>query len=127
MKNNAISNSIANSISDSIFLPPQHSAHMQEIDAAGRRLAQHLSQHCGELPHDVAQRLRVARTQALALRKPEAGLRLPVLSSGQRLALSGGVSEGLGLWSVLGSALPLLALLAGLVRQFIEGLSYLND
>ena len=36
------------------------------------------------------------------------------LAQGSSLALTGPESEGLGLWSVLGSALPLVALLVGL-------------
>ena len=84
------------------------------MDRMGGQLAQLLTQASGELPHDLCERLRVARQQALAVRKPEPAPRLQVLAQGSRLALGGPESEGLGLWSVLGSALPLLALLVGL-------------
>jgi len=85
------------------------------MDRMGGQLAQLLTKASGELPHDLSERLRVARQQALAVRKPEPAPRQQVLAQGSSLALAGPPSEGLGLWSVLGSALPLLALLAGLV------------
>jgi len=84
------------------------------MDATGGQLAQLLTQASGELPHDLSERLRVARQLALAVRKPEPAPRLQVLAQGSSLTLAGPESEGLGLWSVLGSALPLLALLVGL-------------
>lgn len=85
------------------------------MDRMGQHLAQLLSQSSAELPHDLSERLRVARQQALAARKPELALQPQVVLQGSSLALSGPPSEGLGLWSVLGSLLPLLALVAGLV------------
>ena len=84
------------------------------MDAMGGQLAQLLTQASGELPHDLSERLRVARQQALAVRKPEPAPRLQVLAQGSSLTLAGPESEGLGLWGVLGTALPLLALLVGL-------------
>ncbi|MFM7025269.1 MAG: DUF3619 family protein [Limnohabitans sp.] len=87
----------------------------EPMDRMGHQLARLLSQSCGELPHDLTERLRVARQQALASRKLEPVLMHQVATAGSSLTLSGRPSEGLGLWSVLGSALPLLALLAGLV------------
>lgn len=85
------------------------------MDRMGQHLAQLLTQASAELPHDLTERLRVARQQALAARKPELAPQHQVVAQGSSLALSGPASEGLGLWSVLGSALPLLALVAGLV------------
>jgi len=84
------------------------------MDRMGGQLAQLLTQTSGELPHDLSERLRVARQQALAVRKPEPAPRQQLLAQGSSLALAGPESEGLGLWSVLGSALPLLALLVSL-------------
>ena len=86
----------------------------QPMDRMGQQLAQLLTQSSGELPHDVSERLRVARQRALAARKLEAAPRTQVLAQGSSLTLAGPESEGLGLWGVLGSALPLLALLVGL-------------
>ena len=90
-------------------------APQKPMDRMGQHLAQLLTQASGELPHDLSERLRVARQQALAARKPELALQHQVVVQGNSLTLAGPPSEGLGLWSVLGSALPLLALLAGLV------------
>jgi len=87
----------------------------EPLDRMGLQLAQLLSQASAELPHDLTERLRVARQQALAARKPDLALQPQVLVQGSSLALTDPPSEGLGLWSVLGSILPLLALVAGLV------------
>jgi hypothetical protein len=87
----------------------------EPLDRMGLHLAQLLTQASAELPHDLTERLRVARQQALAVRKPELVLQHQVVAQGSSLTLSNSPSEGLGLWSVLGSALPLLALVAGLV------------
>ena len=84
------------------------------MDRLGQTLADMLSQSSPELSHDLSERLRVARQQALAVRKSEPTPSLQLLQQGSSLALAGPPSEGLGLWSVLGSSIPLLALLAGL-------------
>ena len=85
------------------------------MDRMGQNLARLLSQASGELPHDLSERLRVARQQALAVRKPEPAPRLQLAAQGNNLALTDPPGEGMGLWRILGSVLPLLALLAGLV------------
>lgn len=85
------------------------------MDRMGQQLAQLLTQTGGELPHDLSERLRIARQQALAVRKPEPAPRLQLAPQGNSLTLTDPPNEGLGLWSVLGSALPLLALVIGLV------------
>jgi hypothetical protein len=85
------------------------------MDRMGQHLAHMLSQSTADLPHELSERLRVARLQALAARKPELVLQPQVLAQGSSLTLGDTASEGLGLWSVLGSVLPLLALVAGLV------------
>ena len=91
------------------------------MDRMGLHLARLLGPSGGELPHDLSERLRVARQQALAVRKPEPAPRAQVVAQGSSLTLADPPSEGLGPWSVLGSALPLLALLAGLVTvQWID-------
>ena len=51
-----------------------------------------------------------------------------VTHSDGSLTLSGPPNEGLGLWSILGSALPLLALLAGLVTvQWLDREQTVSD
>lgn len=91
------------------------------MDRMGQHLALLLTQASAELPHDLTERLRVARQQALAARKPELILQTQVAVQGSSLALNGSPNEGLGLWSILGSVLPLLALVAGLgVVQWLD-------
>lgn len=100
----------------------------EPMDRMGQELARLLTQSCGELPHDLTERLRIARQHALAVRKPEPVLKHQVVANGSSLTLAGPPSEGLGLWSILGSALPLLALLAGLVTvQWLDREQTVSD
>ncbi|MBD8049019.1 DUF3619 family protein [Limnohabitans radicicola] len=86
------------------------------MDLLGQQLAQALTRHSSDLPHDVSERLRFARQQAMAVRKPDmAPALLGIRQSNGSLTLAGPPSEGLNLWNILGSALPLIALVAGLV------------
>jgi hypothetical protein len=77
----------------------------------GRRVAARLSQGNLELPHDIGERLRVARGQALARQKAVRQLQAApaIVSSGASAAL------GAGWWTRIGSVVPLVALVAGLV------------
>lgn len=86
----------------------------EPMDRLGQRLASLLEPSCAEVSHDLSERLRIARTQALMVRKPEPAPRQQWAAHSGSLTLSGPPTEGLGLWSILGSALPLLALLAAL-------------
>lgn len=101
---------------------PLHHAEILQ-DRFGLKVASRLSQGAAELPHDLSERLRVARLQAVAQRKraPVRQSRLAgsVSADGSSAALSFG-DEGWSPWSGLASALPLLALVAGLV--FINGI-----
>ncbi len=74
-----------------------------------RRLTARLSAGTSELPHDIAERLRVARTQAVARRRHSTR---QATSQGK-----GTASPGLGRvwWSRLGALVPLVALVAGLL------------
>lgn len=83
-------------------------------DAFGRRVAARLSAGTAELPHDVTERLRAARVQALARRKV-AGLQGAVSVSGNQALLTYGGEDGISLWGRIASALPLIALAAGLI------------
>ncbi len=95
----------------------QHSSELL-ADRFGRRIATRLSAGSVDLPHDVSERLRVARQQAVTNRKRQA---LPQ----RQLAPASGVSvqgnsltfgdEGLTLWSRLAGVLPLVTLVVGLV------------
>ena len=100
----------------------------EPMDRMGHELARLLTQSCGELPYDLTERLRVARQQALAVRKAEPAPIHQVVAQGNSLTLAGPPSEGLGWWSILGSALPLLALLAGLVTvQWLDREQIVSD
>ena len=93
--------------------PSNQPLHPQERFA--RQVVSRLAGGTAELPYHVTERLRAARVQAVARRKP-ANLR-----SASAVGASGGAAtltfgdEGWSLWSRIGSALPLIALVAGLV------------
>lgn len=99
-----------------------------ELDARvtrfGLRVAASLTERNSELPHDVSERLRFAREQAMAraakarAASSAAAANPAVAQMGATLALSGGPrgqSDGNGLWAKLGAVLPLILLLAGLL------------
>lgn len=83
-------------------------------DRFGRKIAARLSAGSTELPYEVSERLRAARMQALSRRKVQARTAATTVTSAGTAALTFG-DEGLNLWSRLASALPLIALVAGLV------------
>lgn len=81
----------------------------------GRRVAARLDQATAELPHEVTERLRAARVQALARRKVFSlqPARTGSVAPGGVATLGG--DGGPPLWHRIASILPLIALLAGLV------------
>jgi hypothetical protein len=84
-------------------------------DRFGRRLAARLDAGLDDLPPDVTERLRAARTQALARRKVAVlQTASTVVASGSQAALGSG-DDRFTWWQRIASALPLLALAAGLV------------
>lgn len=85
-------------------------------DQFGRQVAARLDASLPELAHDVAERLRAARVQAVAQRKMAVmqPARAVSVSADGQAALDGG-DERIGLWHRLASALPLIVLAAGLV------------
>jgi hypothetical protein len=94
-------------------------SNMHRVDQVGQAIARQLNEHAIDLPHDISERLRVARMQAISLRKPEpvrvlAAQLVPALGTSM-----GKLDEGLNLWSRLASALPLIALLFGLATIHI--------
>lgn len=104
-----------------------------KVDRFGLQVAAGLTERSNALPHDVTERLRFAREQALAraaqaraARTAAAPASTPVVQMGATLAMAGGPrgmtgmggdtgSKDGGLWPKLVSALPLLALLGGLL------------
>ncbi len=103
-----------------------HNPHFsQELDAKvtrfGLRVAASLTEQSDSLPHDVSERLRFAREQALmkaqAARKaqPATAPGLQVVRSGSALALGGLGKGGSSRWFKFASVMPLLLLVAGLL------------
>nr|CBA29181.1 hypothetical protein Csp_A10860 [Curvibacter putative symbiont of Hydra magnipapillata] len=87
---------------------------MQE--AVARAITSRLNESANALPHDISERLKVARMQALAKRK----LVAEAVSDSVVLAQAGqatmGMRSGFRNWMTqLGSWLPLLALITGMV------------
>jgi hypothetical protein len=84
-------------------------------DRFGRRVAARLSTGVAELPYDVSERLRAARTQAVAMRKRVAGLRTAVAVSASGGAAALTADEPVSWWNRVASVLPMFALVGGLV------------
>lgn len=78
----------------------------------GARVAQRLSVGTQDMPHDIAERLRAGRAQAVARRKLVQLRTAPVAASVGR---DGALTLGGGWWTRIASALPLVLLAAGLV------------
>lgn len=95
----------------------QHHAEILQ-DRYGLKLAARLSAGAQELPHDISERLRVARVQAVSRRKVVqiAKLRLAsaVSPSGSAATMPFG-DDGWSIWGRLASVLPLVTLVVGLV------------
>jgi hypothetical protein len=95
-------------------------AGQRHLDALETQLAQHVAHRLQlaseSLPHDIVERLRFAREQALNRarhqRQQETVPALAVSAAGHGLAVLGGPPS---VWLRLASALPLLVLVAGLV------------
>lgn len=92
----------------------------------GLRVAARLSEANETLPHDISERLRVARQRAVAAIPAQAAVKpqaarareVSVFSVNGGVATAGGLSFGddrAPWWIRLGSLLPVLALLAGIV------------
>lgn len=94
---------------------PQQRADVLQ-DRFGLKTASYLSAGTADLPRDISERLRAARAQAVSRRKiaktQTAG---NVINAGGSAALTWGSEEGLGWWGRIGSVLPLIALVAGLL------------
>ncbi|MFC5522247.1 DUF3619 family protein [Polaromonas jejuensis] len=82
----------------------------------GLKAASYLSEGVADLPYDISERLRAARSRAISQRKiaktETAG---GVVNAGGSAALSWGSDDGLSWWSRIGSVLPLIALVVGLL------------
>ena len=83
-------------------------------DRFGLQVAARLSDAADELPYDISERLRAARTRALTQRRSAAQTASSVTRSGAAATLTFG-SEHLNWWDRVAAAAPLLALVLGLV------------
>jgi hypothetical protein len=99
----------------------QASNRISSQDDLGHAITSRLDDAARQLPHDVSERLKVARILALEKRR-QAQLRLAptIAATGGSIALQMG--DGLrGKWRFLGAWLPLLVLVAGLVTiDFVQ-------
>ena len=92
----------------------QHALRAQ--DGFGRRVAARLSLGTAELPYEITERLRAARTQAMARRRLVSAQAVPVVTATRGGTATLGFGDGdLSWWNRIASALPLLVLAAGLV------------
>jgi len=84
-------------------------------DRFALRLTDRLSDAAENLPYDISERLRASRAQALGRRKialRQSTARAAVLVGGATLAFG---NDHLGGWGRLAAALPMLALVVGLI------------
>ena len=91
-----------------------HNANSQ--DQFGLRIAAQLNSAALDLPHDISERLRAARTRAVAARlQPQTRTKTSASLVNQNgVGLLSFGEEGLNLWGRLASFLPLIGLVAGL-------------
>ncbi|MDE2617026.1 MAG: DUF3619 family protein [Burkholderiales bacterium] len=96
-------------------------------DRYGRQLAARLDASASALPHDISERLRVARLQAMGKYR-EVQVRETVgISLGGGVAALGSGEDERGLWPRLVSLVPLLALIAGLVTIQMAGTNQIAE
>ena len=86
-----------------------------QLDRYGLRIAARLSMGTDELPHDVTERLKAARMQALGRRKVARPAAVGTVFLAGGTAVMGGGEDPLGWWGRLASVLPLVVLAVGLV------------
>ena len=85
-----------------------------QADRLARQIADRLDHGLRELPHDISERLRAARTRAVAARRqPVAVLAAGVQLQKGALVLEGGPDK-MRFWGWMGSVIPLVALVLGL-------------
>lgn len=85
-------------------------------DRFGLKAGAYLSSGTLELPRDISERLRAAREQALSVRKvAKLQTASQVVHNGSSAALTWNTEEHLGWWGRIGTILPLVALVVGLL------------
>lgn len=94
----------------------------QRMESIARAITERLSESTAQLPHDISERLRVARMQAVSRRRVESLQAAPAVAIlGGSMAINLGGSDG-GIWNRLTSVLALVALIAGLI-----GIAHVQD
>ena len=106
-------------------MPSQYQTDMLQ-DRFARRITARLSDACDDMPHDISERLRFARMQALAKRKTGADTAVAVATGGGA-AILGGLEEKVSWWNRLGAVLPLIALVVGLIISIFQAATQLNE
>jgi hypothetical protein len=104
-------------------------------DRYGLKTASYLSAGAADLPYDISERLRAARAQAVAARKLARVQTASVTAaSGTASVLTWGSGERFGLWYRIGSVVPLIALVVGLLAinslqtdSFVEELAEVDS
>ena len=85
-------------------------------DRFALKATSYLSASTADLPYDVSERLRAARAQAVSKRKLVMHqTAASVVNEGGSAALTLGSDDGLGWWARVGTVLPLIALVVGLL------------
>ena len=85
-------------------------------DRFALKTVSYLSTGAADIPHEISERLRAARAQAVSKRKiAKVQIAGNVINMGGSTALSWGSSDGLGWWGRIGSVMPLIALVVGLL------------
>ena len=85
-------------------------------DRFALKTVSYLSTSASDLPHDISERLRAARAQAVAKRKiVKIQTGGSTVNLGGSAAITWGSSDGLGWWGRIGSVMPLIALVVGML------------
>ena len=85
-------------------------------DRFGLKTASYLSESASSLPHDISERLRAARMQAVSMRKISgSNSLLAVVNAGGSSTVTWGSRLGLGWFARVGSMVPLIALVIGVL------------
>jgi hypothetical protein len=101
--------------------PSTANTYLSNQDRFGLRVAARLSESAELLPHDISERLRAARVQALGKhRVVKTETASTIQSSGGAAVLSFGDDE-VSPWRRLASLVPVLALIAGLICIHVLG------
>ena len=85
-------------------------------DRFALKATSYLTAGTATLPYDISERLRAARVQAISKRKiTKTQTAAGMVNVGGSAALNWGSDDGLGWWSRIGSVMPLIALVVGLL------------